>query len=157
METIFVAICFMIMGGIGLNALLPALRKRNQVQSWHKTEGRIIERGVFQTYNPGRLKSPKFNYAPKVKYAYTVNGKEYTGENLYHTEIDLTSVSGEPWARKRADSFPDEVTVNYNPENPADSFLFTLSKPFFILYVVFAFVCGLMFLTGIGILLSFVL
>jgi hypothetical protein len=89
-----------------------------------------------------------------LKYVYTVNGKEYTGENLFHPSIQLPQTSSENWARKKADSFSDEVTVNYNPDNPADSFLVTSSKP---LFIVFSFVCALLFLIGLLVLLTRVL
>lgn len=151
MQTIISAVFLMVIGGVGLYALLSALRKRKQFQSWDKIQGRVIERGVFQPNNAGRLSSPAFRYSPLVKYVYTVNEKEYVGENLFHPQIQLPQTSSEAWARKKADSFPDEVTVNYNPANPADSFLVTSSK---VLFISFSVVCALLFLIGALILLS---
>lgn len=154
METIISSIFLMIIGGVGLFAILVALSKRKRFQNWHKTQGRIIERGVFQPTNVGRLDVPAFRYAPFVKYVYTANSNEYIGENLFHPEIQLPQTSNEKRARKKADSFPDEVTVNYNPDNPADSFLVTSSKALFVSLAVF---CGLIFLVGIIVLLTRVL
>lgn len=151
METIISAVCLIIIGGVGLYAIVSALSKRKRFQSWHKTQGRVIERGVYQPNNVGRLSTPAFRYAPLVKYVYTANGKEYIGENLFHPEIQLPQTSSKKWAQKKAYSLPDEVTVNYNPDNPADSFLVTTSKP---LFVSFAALCGLMLLIGMLILLS---
>lgn len=154
MQTIISAIFLMVIGGVGGFAFLMALRKRKQFQSWPKIEGRVIERGVYKPANAGRVSSPAFRYTPHVKYVYTVNGKEYAGENLFHPQIQLPQVSRESWARKKADSFPDKVTVNYNPENPADSFLVTSSKPLFIFIII---VCGFIFLLGVLILLMRIL
>lgn len=154
MQTTISAIFLMVIGGVGGFALLMALRKRKQFQRWPNTQGRVIERGVYKPTNAGRTSSPSFRYAPRVKYVYTVNGKEYAGENLFHPEIQLPQTSSESWARKKADSFSDEITVNYNPENPADSFLVTSSKP---LFIIFTIVCGFLFLLGALILLTRIL
>lgn len=152
METIISAIFLIVIGGVGCFAILVALSKRKRFQNWHKAQGRIIERGVYQPTNVGRLSTPAFRYAPLVKYTYTADGKEYVGENLFHPEIQLPQTSSKKWAQKKAYSFPDEVKVNYNPDNHADSFLVTSSKPLFIFLAV---VCSLMFLIGVLILLSY--
>lgn len=151
MQTIISGVFLMVIGGVGFFAITAALRKRNQFQNWHKTKGKVIERGVYQPTNAGHMSSPAFRYSPKLKYVYTVSGKEYTGENLFHPSIQLPQTSGENWARKKADSFSDEVTVNYNPDNPAESFLVTSSK---VVFMLFAFVCALLFLIGILLLIS---
>jgi len=85
-----------------------------------------------------------------VKYVYEVNGKEFVNNSINPKRIQSPPRNTLKWAQKRADSFPDEVIVHYDPADPGDSYLIQTSAS--ILYTVVA-VSFLLVLIGLLILL----
>ncbi|MCY7347373.1 MAG: DUF3592 domain-containing protein [Pyrinomonadaceae bacterium] len=99
----------------------------SRLNSWKATEGKVIERGTFRVTH-STLSVSAFQHAPLVKYVYKVNGQEFTGDAILPKHIQLPEHSTVEWAQARAASFPDDLTVYYNPENPSDSFLVPVSR-----------------------------
>jgi hypothetical protein len=97
------------------------------------------------------LSTPAFNHAPLVKYAYRVGGREFVNDRIRPKRIQLPERNTRKWARKRAESFADEVTVHYNPADPGDSFLVQTTKG--TLYTVIGASC-LVILVGLSFLLT---
>jgi hypothetical protein len=96
------------------------------LNEWHTTTGRVIERGTFRATTG--TSSPAFSHAALVKYVYQVDGQEFVNDCIRPKQIQLPEHSTKKWAQKKAESFPDEVTVHYNPANPGESFLVQTRK-----------------------------
>jgi len=148
MERIISAAFSFLIGTVGLWAGFKQLRNRTKLTAWPMTKGRVIERGTFQPDIPA-LGPPAFRHAPLVKYVYQIGGKEFTNDRIRPKRIQQPQHNTKKWAEKRAESFADEVTVHYNPEDPSESFLVQTSKA--MLYIVIGSSClailfGLLFL-----------
>ena len=148
MERIISAAFSFLIGSVGLWAGFKQLRNRTKLDIWPTTRGRVIERGTFQTDMPA-LGPPAFRHSPLVKYVYQVSGKEFINDSIRPKRIQLPQHNTKKWAQKKAESFPDEVSVHYNPEDPSESFLLQTSR--LMLYVVVVSAClailfGLLFL-----------
>jgi hypothetical protein len=141
------AFCLLI-GGVGVWTGFKQLKNHAALNHWLTTRGKVIERGTYQPDVPA-LGSPGFRYAPLVKYVYQVDGREFVNDSIRPKRIQLPQHNTLEWARKKAASFADEVTVHYNPEDPGESFLDQTPKV--MLYIVIVASClmilfGMMFL-----------
>jgi hypothetical protein len=148
MEAIISCAFSLLLGGVGLWTGFRQLRNRKALNGWRTTRGKVIERGTYRPDVPA-LGPPAFRYAPLVKYAYQVDGREFVNDSIRPKRIQLPQHNTIEWARKKAASFPDDVTVHYNPEDPRESFLDQTPKV--LLYIVIVASClaimyGLMFL-----------
>lgn len=148
MEAIISCAFALLIGGVGVWAGFKQLRNRKVLNGWRTTRGKVLERGTYQPDVPS-LGPPAFRYAPLVKYAYRVDGREFVNDCIRPKRIQLPQHNTREWARKKAASFADEVTVHYNPEDPSESFL--VQTPKIMLYIVIVASClammyGLMFL-----------
>ena len=148
MESIIAGAFGLLIGIGGLWTGFMQLRNRKILNSWSTVKGRVVERGTYQP-KIASLSVSAFRYAPLLKYAYLVNGKEFINDCIHPKRIQLPEHSSKKWAQKRADSFSDEVTVHYNPDDPNESFLVLTSKTK--LYVLMGCACvallfGIMFL-----------
>jgi hypothetical protein len=112
----------LVLGGLGF-----FLYKRNQqstaarqsAQSWLSTTGMVLVSTV-QTRRSGR----SLTTFPVVVYQYEVNGKTFQGKTIKVGEQYLNvRILGQ--AQETADRYPvgANVTVYYNPANPAESAL----------------------------------
>jgi hypothetical protein len=151
MERIFSGAFALLIGTVGLWTGLKQLRNRVALNNWPATEGRVTERGTFQPDTP-MTGPPAFRHAPLVKYVYHVGGKEFTNDRIRPKRIQQPEHNTKEWAQNRADSFPDEVTVHYNPADPSESFLIQTSRA--TLYIVCG-ASGLAILFGLLFLLVF--
>lgn len=110
---------------------------RRKARDWPTVPGRILERGVS---GAGRF------WSPHVKYAYSVADQEYISERLHL----VGKVRGlESKVRRLVDGLPDPVPVHYDPQDPRQSYLLTISTGWIIFIVavaVFAFLMGFMLL-----------
>ncbi len=102
----------------GFLALWGAARIRGAIRrarNWLTIPGNILERGVGEPMaGPGR------GYLPRVRYSYTVQGKQYENDQVFSVRgTGGTSTQ----MRKLVDSLPDPIPVHYNPGNPAESCL----------------------------------
>ena len=127
MEKIIALAFGLLIGIVGLWTGFRQLRNRAALNRWNTAKGKVIERG---TYKPkiATLSAPAFQYAPLVKYVYQVDGKEFVNDCIHPKRIQLPEHSSKKWAQKKAESFADDVTVHYNPEDPSESFLVLTSK-----------------------------
>ncbi|MFL6228587.1 MAG: DUF3592 domain-containing protein [Pyrinomonadaceae bacterium] len=132
MESIIAAAFAFLIGGVGLWTGISLLRKRAVLDGWPTTAGRVIERGTYQV--SAGTSAPAFRHAALVKYAYRVGGQEFVNDCIRPKQIQLPEHNTKKWAQKRAAAFADEVTVHYNPANPAESFLLQTTK--LVLYLV---------------------
>jgi hypothetical protein len=85
------------------------------------TQGKMLSANITQGSHAGgghRIVS----YRPVVSYEYTVGGTTYTGTRATQMDVGAGAVSD---VQKFLASRPpgSTVTVYYNPDNPADSFL----------------------------------
>ncbi len=140
----------LLIGTVGLWAGVKQLRNRTKLNHWPTTKGRVIERATFQPDIPA-LGPPAYRHSPLVKYVYQVSGKEFTNDRIRPKRIQQPQHNTRKWAQKTANSFADEVTVHYNPEDPSESFLVQTSRA--MLYIVcgascLAILLGLLFLLG---------
>jgi hypothetical protein len=147
MEKIAAAAFSLLIGVVGLWTGFKQLRNRKELNRWNTTTGKVIERGTYQVSTAVRS-APAFRHAALVRYAYQVDGKEFVNDSINPKRIQLPTHNTVQWAQKRAASFPDEVTVHYNPADPAESFL--VQTPKSMLYIVIVASCvailfGLMF------------
>ncbi len=111
---LFAALCL----GFGALALWAAFRVSSDIRkgrSWPTVPGKILERGLGEPMGTrGRT------VMPHVKYTYTVDGKEFTNDQVY-----LIRRSGlRPSAmQKLVDGLPDPVPVHYDPKDPSQAYL----------------------------------
>jgi hypothetical protein len=127
MEKLASGIFSLLLGALGLWTGLRQLSNRRMLNLWKTTKGKVIERGTYKP-NATALGTPAFRYAALVKYVYEVNGKEFINDCIHPKRIQLPGRSTREWAQKRADSFPAEVVVHYNAEDPAESYLLLTSR-----------------------------
>jgi hypothetical protein len=151
MERFISAAFAFLIGTVGLWAGVKQLRNRTKLNHWPTTKGRAIERGTFQPDIPA-LGPPAFRHSPLVRYVYQVSGKEFINDRIRPKRIQQPQHNTKRWAQKKAESFPDEVTVHYNPEDPSESFLVQTSRA--MLYIVCG-ASGLAILLGLLFLLVF--
>lgn len=115
--------------GIGLY-----LGKKNGVtKKWAKTEGKILHKEVAKTKEAVAVGPPAFRLEAVVKYEYTVDSKKYSNDKVFFGAHELRSQED---AQRFIRDLKDLVVVNYNPQNPAESCLFTM--PMWIFWAV----CG---------------
>jgi len=112
----------LILGGLGF-----FLYKRNQqsgaarqqAQSWHSTSGIVLMSSVQSRYS-GR----SYSSYPVVVYQYSVNGQSYQSQTIRAGEQFLNvRVTGQAQATVARYPIGANVTVYYNPSNPAESAL----------------------------------
>ena len=149
MEKLASGIFSLLLGTLGLWTGIRQLKNRRLLSHWRTTPGKVIERG---TYRPkiASLSASAFRYSPLVRYSFEVNGKEFINDAIHPIRIQLPRHSSKKWAQKTANSFPSEVLVHYNPEDPNESYL--LLTPRFVLGIIVA-VSILLLLIGLVVLL----
>jgi hypothetical protein len=148
MERIISGAFSLLIGAIGLWTGFKQLRNRTQLNNWPTTKGKVIERGTYQPDVPS-TGPPAFRHSPLVKYVYQVSGQEFTSDSIRPKRIQLPQHNTKEWAQKKAESFPDEVIVHYNPEDPSESFIIQTSRAMLFIVCVassLAILLGLLFL-----------
>ncbi len=148
MEKLIAGLFGCLLGVVGVITAITLFRKRTQFSQWKTTKGHVIERGAFQPDIP-MLSAPAFRYAPLIRYTYQIDGKEFISNTILPRRIQLPQHNTKQWAERKAQSFPDEVTVHYNPRDPSESYLVmtsTWSLTVVILASGFAFLIGVLFL-----------
>jgi len=138
MEKIFAGVFSLLIGVIGIWTGFRQLKNRTILNRWNTTKGKVIEHGVYQP-NIATLSSGGFRYAPLVRYSYQVDGKEFVNDCIHPKRIQAVQHNTRKWAQKRLESFPDDVTVYYNPEDSSESYL--VQTPKTILWIVIAASC----------------
>ena len=117
-----VALPLLILGGLGY-----FLYKRNQqsgaarqlAQSWPSTAGRVLMSSVQSSHS-----GSSHSTYPVVVYQYEVHGKTYQSQTIKAGEQYLNvRVMGQAQATVARYPIGADVTVYYNPANPAESAL----------------------------------
>jgi hypothetical protein len=113
-------------------------RDAKRSHAWPVTEGRILSRGIEMMQTDGR------SFTPCLKYAFTVDGKEYVGAQVYRTgRVGRLKDA----AQRFVDRLPEAIPVHYNPQNPTEAYL--LTEPAGIFWItlcvgIFALIWGLL-------------
>jgi hypothetical protein len=130
MEGIFAGAFALLIGIVLMLTGFRQLKNRAALDRWPTTKGRVIERGTYQPYIP-TAGPPAFRHSPLVKYVYKVAEKEYVSDRIRPKRIQQPQHNTKDWALRTANKFPDEVDVQYNPEDPSESFLVQTPKILF--------------------------
>lgn len=112
MGIVFAAIAILVGALAVKSALLTAQRMRGS-QGWPTVPGRILERGLGEH-------SARVSYYPRVRYAYSVDGREHVNDQIYAAARIARPA---PQTQRFVDSLPDPIPVHYDPADPADSYL----------------------------------
>jgi hypothetical protein len=130
-----IAGCFaLLLGVVGLLTGLKQLRNRSVLKNWKTVDGNVVERG---SYVPdfAMVSVPAYRHAPLVRYAYQVAEEKFVSTAIHPERIQRPQHNTLKWAQRKAESFPDQVVVHYNPENPGESYL-VLTSTWMLLVIV---------------------
>jgi len=85
--------------------------------SWPSVSGRVVSTRIDEALGS----KGSTTYRPVITYRYVVDGVEHTSDRLSGAVI----THGRSWAQGRCDAYPvgSEVTVYYNPRDPAKAVL----------------------------------
>jgi hypothetical protein len=116
----------LVFAGIGAFLIYQSVRGRQKAdasQSWPSTSGQITEASVSHHTSTDSDGDTNDHYTPKVKYTYLAIGQEYKGDKLgFGFQQSFGSL---PKAQAALARFPvgAQVTVYYDPNNPAEAVL----------------------------------
>jgi Protein of unknown function (DUF3592) len=104
-------------------------RRANAARAWPRTTGQVLWSGVRETMVRTRVRTSVASYrmttayAPRVVYAYVVDGTGYQGERLRMGESIISSDTRA--AERVVARYPvgSDVMVYYNPADPTDATL----------------------------------
>ena len=154
---IFALIGFAIVG-IGVYTAYCTSEKVKAVASWPTVPGYVVESAIRWDVEAGiQRKSSRYSYLLRVRTDYQIDGQHFSTTTPGIKEIRDTKIFNiNPWK-----NLPDEdmvglfkqvpqgtmVPVHYNPENNAESYIFS-ELPFWDLYSIpfFVILAGLIFL-----------
>jgi len=129
--------------GIGLFAVISGLSwgwKTWRITRWPTVQGRVVSRKVdWGGPEAVGIGPPAFRFVPRVTYLYEVNGTKFEGHQIRYS----TRLGKKEYAQAVVDALPDIVTVHYNPENPAEAYLYPDSLAISVLIVAFGLVAAL--------------
>jgi hypothetical protein len=112
------AVFLVVLGALGLASGIQAISRTRKVHSWPVVPGRILERTIAPSTTTGAQHAGRY-YEPRVKYAYTVEGKSYTGQRIGLLPFAYDAST----ARRVVNKLPEAVEVHYNPGAPGDAYL----------------------------------
>ena len=135
MENLIAGIFGLLLGVVGLWTGFRQLKNRALFTRWKTTSGKVIERGTYQP-DQAMLSVPAYRHAPLVKYSYVVDGHQFINNSIWPKRIQLPQHNTMKWAQRKAESFPNDVVVHYNPEDASESYLIMTSR--LVLYAVVA-------------------
>jgi Protein of unknown function (DUF3592) len=127
MGTLFAHInwIYLLLSLVGVVAILSAARSMRQAgrsENWPGVQGRIIESRVDKrTEVDYDSPADRTNFIPVVRYTYSLQGKEYTGERV---AFGVKNTNRNP-AAEVVNRYPLDklVMVYYNPEKPEEAVL----------------------------------
>ncbi len=114
---------FLLVIGAGLFYTgINTLRLRKRVYSWPAIEGKLISKSVGKIKLSGAGRGA--SHVVNVEYEFEFQNKKYSGNKYYAIEL----IGGERAMMQRAvektlAKMGDTVSVFYNPQNPAESYL----------------------------------
>jgi hypothetical protein len=87
-------------------------------RGWPVTSGHVIEKSVGPSSTTGASRAGHY-FEPRVKYTYTVAGKNYIGTRIR----SVTAAYDKSHAERIVNDMPESVRVHYNPRDPGDAYL----------------------------------
>jgi hypothetical protein len=110
---IFVWILFLVVGVLGVVAMLRTLKSAQSESNWRQTPGVVLESRILNTSE---------GYLPSIRYEYYFEGDRR--ENAMFKSMVSASNSSSP-SERVIDRYPAgaNVTVYVNPKKPSDSVL----------------------------------
>jgi hypothetical protein len=105
-------------GSVALYALKSSRKERAAMLGWSSVPGRITDRALERRHT-GTASSAN-TYTPQFRYAYSLDGVEYTGDTR---NLDWSSGSNKWMAKRQLAKMPDTLPVLYDPADPAKSAL----------------------------------
>jgi hypothetical protein len=98
-------------------------QKADASQGWPATTGTIIDADVSRSMHEDSDGDNHYSYSPHVRYTYQVIGSEFTGDKI--TFGFGKGYGSEAKAQQALANYPvgKQVTVYYDPENPASAVL----------------------------------
>jgi uncharacterized membrane protein YkgB len=122
LEAIIAGTLGLLISGVAFWAAFRFLKTRPMLNRWNTVTGIVVERGTFVP-TEADLTVPFFRHSPLVRYEYQVAGQTLVSDRIHPKRLVSPARNSLKWAQKRANSFPDEVLVHYNPADPTESFL----------------------------------
>ena len=116
----------LLFAGIGVFLIYHSIRSRRKAESsqgWPSTSGQVSEARVSHHTSTDTDGDTQDSYSPEVCYHYQTGGQEYDGSKIgFGFQQSFNSRSQAEQALSR---FPEgsQVTVYYNPANPAEAVL----------------------------------
>jgi len=112
--------------------LSPVVDHHSSVQQNEPTQGTVLSTGIDE-----RSTDEGQEYRPVIRYRYTVDGEQYTAENVYPGQFTRwygsrsTAASTTNRYAEGSDQTVDgePVMVYYNPENPGEAYLYNTGWP----------------------------
>jgi len=129
---IAVVVILLVVGLFSFFFLSPVVDHHSSVQHNEPTQGTVLSTGIDE-----RSTDEGQEYRPVIRYRYTVEGEEYTAENVYpgqftrwHGSRSTAASTTNQYAEgsdQTADGEP--VMVYYNPESPEEAYLHDTGWP----------------------------
>jgi len=155
---LFALIGFVILGA-GVYIAYSTSEKVKTVASWPSVPGYVVDSVILWDVEVGssQRKSHRYSYLLRVRTDYMIQGQYFSNTTPWIKEIRDTKVlNTDPWKNlpngnmiKLFKQLPQGmvVPVHYNPENKAESYLFS-ELPFWDLYIIpfFVILAGAIFL-----------
>jgi hypothetical protein len=97
-----------------------------RASAWSTARGEVVDSLVVEEYEDtdldNNVSTTRTRYIPRVRYRYSVRGKEYVAERISFSAFRRWSEAG---ARKLVDRYEvgQEVTVRYAPREPGEAVL----------------------------------
>ena len=116
----------LVFAGIGAFLIYQSVRNRQKAdasQSWPATSGQITEAHVSHHTSTDSDGDSSDHYTPNVKYTYQAIGQEYEGTKFGFGFQQSYGSSGKAQAALARFPVGAQVTVYYNPNNPAEAVL----------------------------------
>jgi Protein of unknown function (DUF3592) len=115
---------YLVLSLVGVAAIIRAassLKQAGRSENWPGVQGKIIESRIDKQNKLEYDAADSTTYTPVVRYTYSLQGKEYTGERV---AFGMTNKNRNP-ASELVKRYPlDElVMVYYNPEKPEEAVL----------------------------------
>ena len=109
--------------GLGVVVVIQQqfLKKKMRASlDWPSTDGKVVR---SQVVNKGGERGGGLTFLPDIEYQYQVKARRYKGKNVFLSYDVATGDRSR--AEQRCAQYPvgREISVYYNPDNPADSCL----------------------------------
>jgi len=121
------------LGLVGIIFGIKNLMRVLKIKKWPTAAGKLISKSV-EVSQQAAAKGPSNIFEVKVSYSYQVDGKTYTGKNIFPGHQMMQKADAEAFSAE----ISQELQVKYNPQNPEEAYLFPSS----IAWPILAISCG---------------